>query len=270
LKALPGQGGMGEVYRAFDTRRQRTVALKRLRPGLAADAEYQERFRRESQLAARLSSPHVIPIHDFGEIDGRLFIDMRLAVGDDLGRQLDESGPLPPGRAVEIVRQIADVLDTRRTTLAYMAPELFTGDQVDRRVDVYALGCLFFEALTGQPPFTADGPALMYHHLNTEPPRPSAHRAELPTATSPAALKEQASTDPRHCRRGDRARRRRERHPLAHVCRHHRRRADLGWPEALRRRGRRWIRLDHQPASARGRWGRAAVPRSRGRGSCLP
>ncbi|HEV7453147.1 MAG TPA: serine/threonine-protein kinase [Pseudonocardiaceae bacterium] len=196
MKALLGQGGMGEVYRAFDTRRQRTVALKRLRPGLAADAEYQERFRRESQLAARLSSPHVIPIHDFGEIDGRLFIDMRLAVGDDLGRQLDESGPLPPGRAVEIVRQIADVLDTRRTTLAYMAPELFTGDQVDRRVDVYALGCLFFEALTGQPPFTADGPALMYHHLNTEPPRPSAHRAELPTATSPAALKEQASTDP--------------------------------------------------------------------------
>jgi serine/threonine-protein kinase len=103
---------MGEVYRAFDTRRQRTVALKRLRPGLAADAEYQERFRRESQLAARLSSPHVIPIHDFGEIDGRLFIDMRLAVGDDLGRQLDESGPLPPGRAVEIVRQIADALDS--------------------------------------------------------------------------------------------------------------------------------------------------------------
>ena len=70
LEHLIGRGGMGEVYRAFDRTRGRTVALKRLPVALAGDPEYQARFRRESALAAQLSEPHIIPIHDFGEIDG--------------------------------------------------------------------------------------------------------------------------------------------------------------------------------------------------------
>lgn len=91
--------------------KQRTVALKRLPVALAADAEFQARFRRESALAARLSEPHIIPIHDYGEIDGRLFIDMRLVAGRDLATMLAEQGPMRPARAVDIVSQVARALD---------------------------------------------------------------------------------------------------------------------------------------------------------------
>ncbi|MGE0299884.1 MAG: serine/threonine-protein kinase [Pseudonocardia sp.] len=111
IEDLIGRGGMGEVHRAFDTRRNRRVALKRLPPELASDAGFQSRFRRESELAARLAEPHVIPIHDFGEIDGRLFIDMRLVAGTDLDELLRASGPLPPERAVAVVAQVASALD---------------------------------------------------------------------------------------------------------------------------------------------------------------
>jgi serine/threonine-protein kinase len=111
LEALIGRGGMGEVHRAFDTRRNRHVALKRLPPELASDTQFQLRFRRESELAARLAEPHVIPIHDFGEIDGRLYIDMRLVSGVDLNDLLHDSGPLSPARAVAVVAQVASALD---------------------------------------------------------------------------------------------------------------------------------------------------------------
>ncbi|MHC1562528.1 serine/threonine-protein kinase [Actinomycetospora sp. C-140] len=109
LEGLIGRGGMGEVYRAFDTRRQRTVALKLLPTWLSNDSNYRERFRRESLTAAGLSSPHVIPIHDFGEVAGRLFIDMRLINGSDLASRLAQ-GPFEPDRAVNVLRQVGDAL----------------------------------------------------------------------------------------------------------------------------------------------------------------
>jgi serine/threonine-protein kinase len=110
LQAMLGSGGMGEVYRAHDTRRDREVAIKLLPELFSGDEEYQHRFRRESQVAARLREPHVIPIHDFGEIDGRLYIDMRLVDGVHLGAVLDR-GRLPPQRAVALIGQVADALD---------------------------------------------------------------------------------------------------------------------------------------------------------------
>lgn len=111
LEALIGQGGMGQVFRATDLRRERLVALKLLAAHLASDDAFRNRFMRESRIAARLSDPHVIPIHDWGEIDGHLFLDMRLVNGRDLREVLAESGPMTPDRALGIVGQVAAALD---------------------------------------------------------------------------------------------------------------------------------------------------------------
>ena len=105
-----GRGGMGEVWRAHDTTTDRTVALKVLPAHLAHDDEYQARFRREVHAAARLSDPHVVPIHGFGEIEGRLYVDMRLIEGRGLHNLIAE-GPLDPARAVMIIDQVATALD---------------------------------------------------------------------------------------------------------------------------------------------------------------
>jgi Protein kinase domain len=111
IRSLLGAGGMGEVYQAFDTTRDRTVALKLLRPELATGTGFQERFRRESRIAARLQEPHVVPVHDWGEINGVLYIDMRLVEGSDVGTVIHKEGPLAPARAASIVAQVAAALD---------------------------------------------------------------------------------------------------------------------------------------------------------------
>jgi serine/threonine-protein kinase len=109
LIELLGRGGMGEVWRAHDTVIDRTVAVKILPAEISADEVFQERFRREAHAAARLNSPHIVPIHTYGEVNGRLFVDMRLIEGTNLQSMLDY-GPLAPARAVRIVEQIAKAL----------------------------------------------------------------------------------------------------------------------------------------------------------------
>ncbi|MGO9252216.1 MAG: serine/threonine protein kinase PknE [Mycobacterium sp.] len=111
LRRLVGRGGMGDVYEAEDTVRDRIVALKLMSETLSNDPVFRSRMQREARTAGRLQEPHVVPIHDFGEIDGQLYVDMRLIDGKDLATMLKRYGPLSPPRAVAIVRQIGSALD---------------------------------------------------------------------------------------------------------------------------------------------------------------
>ncbi|MEV6441077.1 protein kinase [Amycolatopsis sp. NPDC051716] len=229
IEGLLGRGGMGEVHRAYDTAHDRVVALKLLSEPFVTDEAFRARFRRESQIVARLREPHVIPIHAYGEIDGRLYLDMRLVEGRDLKEVLAD-GPLDPARAAGIVAQVAGALDAAHAdglvhrdvkpsnvlvtsagfvylvdfgiarsmtaegtsitgtgnvigTLDYMAPERFGDAPITGLVDVYALACVFFECLTGQRPFPAEGAAAqMGAHLTAPPPVLSRVRPGLPPA----------------------------------------------------------------------------------------
>ena len=111
LMRLLGRGGMGEVYEAEDTRKGRVVALKLISPDFSDDPMFRARMQREAGAAGRLTEPHVVPIHDYGEINGQLYLDMRLIDGTNLATVLKRTGPMSPPRAVAIVRQVAAALD---------------------------------------------------------------------------------------------------------------------------------------------------------------
>ena len=111
LMRLLGKGGMGEVYEAEDTVKDRIVALKLLPESVSHDTVFRKRLQREAHSAGRLQEPHVVPIHDYGEIDGMLYVDMRMIEGTDLRKMLKGFGPMAPARAVAIVRQVASALD---------------------------------------------------------------------------------------------------------------------------------------------------------------
>ena len=227
LVELLGRGGMGEVWRAHDTTIDRVVALKMLLPHYAQDPDFERRFRREARAAARLDDPHVVPIYDVGEIDGRLYVTMRLINGVDL-QTLLEAGPLQPDRAVHIIEQIASALhaahqaglvhrdvkpsnillahndfaylidfgiarasgetaltsaNTTMGTWAYMAPERFNTGQAAASSDIYALACVLYQCLTGQPPFPGEAlEQVAVSHMVAPPPRPSEEHHTIPTA----------------------------------------------------------------------------------------
>jgi serine/threonine protein kinase len=111
LEQLIGQGGMGVVYRAYDRRLKRTVAIKFIAPKLALDARFRERFLRETELAASFEHPNAVPIYDAGEVDGRLYLAMRYVEGSDLATLLRSEAPLDPGRTIRICGQVAGALD---------------------------------------------------------------------------------------------------------------------------------------------------------------
>jgi DNA-binding beta-propeller fold protein YncE len=227
IEELIGRGGMGVVYRAYDLRLKRPVALKLVAPSLARDQRFRERFARETELLMSLEHPNVVPIYDAGDVDDRVYLAMRLVDGSDLGALLRTEGPLEPHRAIAICAQIAAALDaahvrglvhrdvkpsnvllddsehvyladfglTRRLddeergvggdrsvgTPAYLAPEQLEGGPLDGGADVYSLGCVLYECLTGEPVFPrASRLAIAWAHLEEEPPRPCQVRAELP------------------------------------------------------------------------------------------
>jgi predicted Ser/Thr protein kinase len=111
VERVLGRGGMSVVYLAHDLRLKRNVALKLLAPELAEDEGFRARFLRESQLAASLDHPNVVPVYEAGEVDGLLYIAMRYVVGTDLKALLRAEGALAPARALALVGQVASALD---------------------------------------------------------------------------------------------------------------------------------------------------------------
>jgi serine/threonine protein kinase len=111
LEALLGRGGIGVVYKAYDPRLKRYVALRLIAPELSGDVRFRERFLAESELAASLEHPNVVPIYDAGEVDGQLYIAMRYVEGGELKTLLQNEGTLEPGRALGILGQVAAALD---------------------------------------------------------------------------------------------------------------------------------------------------------------
>lgn len=111
IEGVAGRGGMGVVYRATQLALDRVVALKLVVPDLAADADFRQRFQRESRVAAAIDHPNAVPVYEAGEEAGRLYISMRYVEGTDLRTLVAREGKLEPHRAVRIVAQVAAALD---------------------------------------------------------------------------------------------------------------------------------------------------------------
>jgi serine/threonine-protein kinase len=229
IESLLGRGGMGTVFLATHERLRRKVALKVLASDIADDPVFRERFIRESQVAASLDHPNVVPIYDADESDGVLYIAMGFVDGTDLRALLRDKRRLSPERTVEVIDQVASALDAAhesslvhrdvkpanillaepggkaylsdfglakpstgermtRTgsfigTVDYSPPEQIAGSPLDGRTDVYALGCVIFECLSGVPPFARDTEyAAIHAQLHDPPPRLTELRPDLPHA----------------------------------------------------------------------------------------
>lgn len=232
VQALIGEGAMGAVYLAEDTRLGNRAALKLLAPDLSRDERFRQRFLRESQLAASLDHPHIVPTLASGEEDGVLYLAMAYVEGSDLREVLRREGRLEPDRTLNLVAQVAEALDAAHAaglvhrdvkpgnilvsagrdgerasvcdfglarhvssvgsltgergfvgTIDYVSPEQIEGGRIDGRADIYSLGCVLFECLTGARPFDRDSElSVVFAHLNEPPPRVSDLRPELPDA----------------------------------------------------------------------------------------
>jgi streptogramin lyase len=230
IEAVAGRGGMGVVYKATHVALNRTVALKLISPDLADDPDFRARFKRESELAASLDHPNVVPIYHAGEDAGKLYVTMRFVEGTDLREMITLEQRLDPQVAARIISQVASALDAAHArglvhrdvkpanvliaeqnghhhayltdfgltkqissqsgltktgmmvgTVDYIAPEQLQGSTIDARADIYALGCVLYEALTGQVPYPRDSePAKMWAHMGEPPPSPRAIAPDLP------------------------------------------------------------------------------------------
>jgi streptogramin lyase len=239
LEQLLGRGGMGAVYRAEDVRLGRKVALKLLIPELAENERFRERFLRESQTAASLDHPHIVPIYAAGEADGQLYLAMRYVEGSDLRQLIAREAPLAPERVLRIAEQVGDALDaaherglihrdvkpanvlvdersgrvhcyltdfglTKQTssisgltgtgelvgTVEYVSPEQIRGEPVDGRSDLYSLGCVLYECLTGERPFARESEvATLWAHVHDAPPSLRGLGGEIDTVMAKALAK---------------------------------------------------------------------------------
>ncbi len=198
---LLGEGGMGAVYKAMDRELDRPVALKLIRPQLAANPSILARFKQELLLAHQVTHKNVIRIYDLGDADGVKFITMEFVEGVDLRALIQEKKKFPPEEAVEITRQICRALEATHNvgvihrdlkpqnimrdgtgrillmdfglartvagdgmtqtgalvgTMEYMSPEQALAKDLDQRSDLFTLGLILYELLTGKTPYTAE------------------------------------------------------------------------------------------------------------------
>src|SRR5579875_1306973 len=243
LQKLIGQGGMGAVYLAQQSRPRRQVAVKVLMPmtPLTSNqlAAFLERFRRETDAAASLEHPNIVPVHEYGEQNGLAYLVMPYISGGTLREELEREGQLPMSKVVNYLEQLASALDfpdergvihrdikpanilmtsTSRLLLTdfglvkvisdgqisqvsltggmpmgtpdYMAPEQVTGNTIDGRTDLYALGIVLYQMMTGATPFQGGTPMqIAVRHLQTPPPSPRLLRPELPVAAEQVVLR---------------------------------------------------------------------------------
>ncbi len=233
-----GAGGMATVYLAEDLRHHRQVALKVLKPEIAATLGA-GRFAREIEVAARLQHPNILPLHDSGEADGFFFYVMPYVEGESLRDRLARGGELPIPDAVRILMEVADALGEAHAhgvvhrdikpenvmlrgrhalvtdfgvakavtaatgqqlltstgvalgTPTYMAPEQAMADpHQDHRVDIYALGVLGYELLTGRAPYSATtAQEMLAAHITAEPEPLERYRPAVPPALAAVILK---------------------------------------------------------------------------------
>jgi serine/threonine protein kinase/lipoprotein NlpI len=220
-----GEGGMGVVYKAEDTKLQRMVALKLLSPELTREPEAKARFVREARAAAALDHANICTVHEIDEAEGRIFIAMAFIEGQSLKEKI-QAGLLALPEALHLTAQVAEglreahekgiihrdikpanvmitlggqakILDfglavlpgaTRVTrlgttlgTVGYMSPEQGRGEPVDHRTDIWSLGIVLYEMLTGELPFKADyDQATIYRIINEEPPSLKDRRYDVP------------------------------------------------------------------------------------------
>src|SRR5215207_4868569 len=191
-----GRGGMAEVHRGRDLRLNREVAVKVLRSDLARDPSFQVRFRREAQAAASLNHPAIVAVYDTG---GALDFSHRNGI---VHRDVKPGNVMiTPDGAVKVMdfgiaRAVSDSAATMTSTAAvigtaqYLSPEQARGEGVDARSDVYSLGCLLYELVTGAPPFTGDSPvSVAYQHVREDPRLPSSINPQIPPELDAIVLK---------------------------------------------------------------------------------
>ncbi len=230
-----GKGGMGTVYKAYDSKIREVVALKLLKPEIASDIEVIERFRNELKLARQVSHRHVCRMYDLGEEWLLIYISMEYVAGEDLKSFIRRSGHLNEAKALDLAKQIleglveahrlgvvhrdlkpqnimidkegnAKIMDfgiarslhTKGVTGAgviigtpeYMAPEQAEARDVDHRADIYALGAILFEMVTGRVPFEGETPlSIVLKHRSEPPADPQTINTQISAGLSRIILK---------------------------------------------------------------------------------